>query len=127
MASNAVGYYSPTDADNPYNTAAQLQIGYGDQVGVQKLGAINNYPNSVAAVAVRQKTISFNLTTDTQTAIAHGCVDSAGNPTVPLSYAPLYSSSNGYYPSQAPDATNIYLTAPAGATTAVTGDMVVFY
>ena len=121
----STGYIDPTTTDIYSNV--DEDISQKDFVGPNKIGAVNDFPNSVASAAVRQKQVSFNLTVDTQVSIAHGCVDQNGNPAVPTSTVPLYSSSDAFYRSQAPDATNIYLTAPAGATTAVTGVMVVFY
>ena len=121
----STGYETPI-TPNIYGTVEE-NLNQGNFVGPNKLGVVNTFPNSVAAAAVRQARISFNLTTNTQASIAHGLVDQDGNPATPTSLEPLYSSSNAFYSSQVPDATNIYLTAPAGATTAVTGVMVVFY
>ncbi len=122
---SSTGYIGPNTTD--IYSSVDETIAQGDFVGPNKLGAVNTFPNSVAGAAVRQKTVSFDLTANTQTTIAHGCVDENGNAATPTSMSPLYSSSNAYSSTQAPDATNIYLTAPAGATTAVTGVMVVFY
>lgn len=125
MSSN--GYFDPTNTSNPWNQAAEMQIGIGDQVGVQKLGAINTLPNTVAAVAVRQKNVTFSLSVNTQVSVAHGCLDENGKAVTPLSYPPVVSSSNGFYFSAVADDTNIYMTAPAGATTTVTGTLAVQY
>ena len=121
----STGYETPT-TPNIYGTVEE-DLNQGNFVGPNKLGVVNTFPSSVAGIAVRQAKIAFNLTVNTQVSIAHGLVDQNGNPATPTSMSALYSSSDAFYSSQAPDATNIYLTAPAGATTAVTGVMVVFY
>lgn len=128
--STAPGYIDPTGTNGPtgvpYDTEP-LSLQQQDYVGGNKLGVIVDQPNSVAAIALRQKTLTFNANVNTQISIAHTCKDSEGNPTTPLVYTPLVTSGDGWYFSQTADVTNIYITAPAGATTAVTGTLVVLY
>lgn len=123
---SSTGYINPASGTG-VNYDVNLSIQEQDFVGAPKLGAITDIPNSVAGGALRQKTLTFNLNVNTQVAIAHGCVNAAGQPTVPNLVVPSYASGDGYFISQAADLTNIYLTAPAGATTAVTGAVVVVY
>ena len=124
---SSTGYQSPGSATGTETSPFYMYPSATDDVGGLKLGGDINLPNVVTGPALRQKQVSFTLSVDTQVSVAHGCTDSAGNAVVPVFAVPLYSNGDGYYVSQAPDATNIYLTAPAGATTSVTGVMVVVY
>ena len=124
------GYVDPTGTTGPTGVnydQTPLSLQEQDYVGGNKLGVIIDQPNSVAAVALRQKTVTFDANVNTQISVAHGCTDAEGDPTIPRLYAPLVSSSNAWYFSRTADDTNIYITAPAGATTAVTGTVVLLY
>lgn len=122
----STGWFTP-GGQGSETVEINMPLSLTDDVGMLKLGAINDLPNSVAGYAIRQKVLSFDINTASQTAIAHGCTDSEGNAVAPILVSILYSNSATVHSSQAPDTTNIYLTDANGGTTAATGQVVVLY
>lgn len=130
MANNGTGYIDPTGTNGPTGVpydSVELQIGETNQVGELKLGAVNTVEGSVGGTALRRAYISFNANVNTQISVVHNLVDENGNPAVPVAYGFQYTNGDGIYFSQAADDTNLYVTAPAGATTAVTGEIWALY
>jgi hypothetical protein len=131
----STGYVNPTNSYEggvPYGNVT-FNPTETDFIGGAKLGAEINIPNSVAGPALRQKLIVLSgssgiVSTETQVPVAHGCVDSAGNPVAPVLYAFLAVNQAEVFFSQQADTVNLYITAVnASSSTPTTGTIVVLY
>lgn len=124
--SGTSGYVNPSNGTG-ISYDVSMDTSYQSFIGPQKVGGVNDSTNSVAGAAIRQKSLSFDLTSATQASIAHGCTYSDGTPATPVSVQILYTNSATVHSSAAPDSTNIYLTDANAGTTAATGKVVVVY
>lgn len=83
-------------------------------------GQIIHLHNGISASSIRSTLLTVDITASgTQQSFAHGLVNEYGSGTVPYSID-MYAASGTYFSSQAPDATNIYLTSPGTAPNTVT-------